>query len=165
MVALSKFISIQEAAQILGMTDVELRRLVEVDKIRAVMLGEGEIAVNEANVRALVPAPKETLPEYQAVKELKGVPIWLSEAERKYGIRESTIWSGVQKGFISRIGMDGNKVLVDESDVAYCKSIYERVSGGQGKRIFNGDGTPFTPKPPRRKPRMTSTAVIALDPA
>jgi excisionase family DNA binding protein len=165
MAALSKFISLQEAAQILGITDVELRRLVEVDKIRAVMLGEGEIAVNEADVRALVPAPKETLPEYQAVKHLKGVPIWLREAERKYGIGSFTLGEWLHKGFINQLGMDGNKVLVDEADVAYCKSIYERIGGGQGKRIFNGDGTPFTPKPPRRKPRMTSAAIIALDPA
>jgi hypothetical protein len=71
MAALSKFISLQEAAQILDMTEVELRRLVEVDKIRAVMLGEGEIAVNEADVMAQLPAPKETLPEYQAVKSLR----------------------------------------------------------------------------------------------
>jgi hypothetical protein len=59
------------------------------------------------------------------------------------------------------LGMDGNKILLDEADVAYCKSIYERMGGGQGKRIFNGDGTPFTPKPPRRKPRMTHASAIA----
>jgi hypothetical protein len=161
MTALSKFISLQEATQILDMTEVELRRLIEVDKIRAVILGEGEIAVNESDVRALVPSPKETLPEYQAVKHLKGVPIWLREAERKYGIGSFTLGEWLHKGFINRLGMDGNKVLVDEADVAYCKSVYERIGGGQGKRIFNGDGTPFTPKPPRRKPRMVTAVAMA----
>jgi hypothetical protein len=161
MAALYKFISLQEAAQILDMTEVELRRLVEVDKIRAVMLGEGEIAVNEADVMAQLPAPKKTLPEYQAVKSLKGIPIWINEAGRKYGIDNKTVWNWVQKGFIAHLGMDGNKILLDEADVAYCKSIYERMGGGQGKRIFNGDGTPFTPKPPRRKPRMTHASAIA----
>ena len=52
----------------------------------------------------------------------------------------------MQKGFVAILGEDGNKYLLDEADVAYCKTIYEKKGGGKGTRIFNSDGTPWKPK-------------------
>jgi hypothetical protein len=51
----------------------------------------------------------------------------------------------VKAGYIKQLGSNGNKVLVDEADVAYCSEIYKK-RGRQGRVLFNEDGTPYKPK-------------------
>jgi excisionase family DNA binding protein len=157
MAALVKFVSLSEAAGRLSLSVKHLRRLIDNGKISAVLV-DGETVVSERDVIKMTPTPKEELPEYKRFKKLKGNPIWLSEAERKYGIAYETILKWANKGIIKKLGMQGNKLLVDEADVAYCKVVYDRIGGSQGKRIFNGDGTPFTPRPSKRKTRQVIVA-------
>jgi hypothetical protein len=122
-----------------------LRALIDKGTIRAGQLSTGEIVVSEQDALAQKPTLKEDLPEYQRHAHLKGVEIWVREAERKYGISTTTILKWVNAGYISRLSDDGYRTFIDEADVAYCAEIYNK-RGGQGKWLFNRDGTPYKPK-------------------
>jgi len=152
MAALIKFVSLSEAAERLSLESKYLLRLINNGKIEAASIN-GETVVSERDIIKMTPTPRDNLVEYQKFEKLKGTPIWLSEAARKYDLSHITILHWTKKGYIAKLGTDGNKTLLNEQDVAYCKFIYDRMGGStKGKRIFNDDGTPFTPLPPRRKP-------------
>ena len=137
------YIPIKDAAKKYGYALAELKRLAQSGKIKAVQLPSGDMVVSESSVKAK--QKKEDLPEYKKFSSLKGNPIWLSEAERKYDISTQTLSRWVKAGYIPKIGLDGNRVLLNEQDVAYCAEIYKK-RGGQGRRIFAEDGTPYKPK-------------------
>lgn len=144
MVALPNLIPITEAARKYEFDEGRLRQLIEAGKIRA-GVAMGEVVVSEEELREQV-TRKEDLPEYKQFDLLKGKPIWVSEAARKYNIPAPTLstWSR-GKNLIKILGIDGNKVMLDEQDVAYCSLIYHQRKG-QGKWLFNADGTPYKPK-------------------
>ncbi len=155
MAALPSFIPLDEAAQRLNKSEDELRQLAEDGKINAAMVDD-RLVVSERDIYRMMPTPKEKLPEYQAVKHLKGEAIGVNEAARKYDLAQPTLRQWMQKGFVAVLGEDGNKYLLDEADVAYCKTIYERQGGGKGTRIFNSDGTPWKPKGRIKKPSTSN---------
>jgi hypothetical protein len=96
-----------------------------------------------------IPHKIEQMPEYKKNAKLKGRGIGIAEAGRKYSIPFPTISRWVKRGFIPVIGKVGKqKLLIDESYIAYCAEVYKNNSG-QGKTIFNSDGTPFIPKTAR----------------
>ncbi len=141
MVTLPRYISLPEAARRLRLDEAQVRALIESGRIKGGTLPDGEMLVTEDSL----PLKKEDLPEYKLFANLRGRPIWISKASRKYGVLQRTISNWVKAGVIKRLGKDGNKVLIDEADVAYCAEIY-RQRGGQGKTLFNSDGTPYKPK-------------------
>ncbi len=69
----------------------------------------------------------------------------MRKAEEKYGVPSPTISSWVKKGYITLLGNEGNKKFLDEQDVAYCAKVYH-ARRGQGKWLFNADGTPYVPR-------------------
>jgi hypothetical protein len=161
---ISKFITLPEAARILGVPETRLRSLVTEGRMKAIEVN-GEFAVSEASVnkqqkpagtdirkakRQPITLPsdsgvlKEDLPEYKKYSHLNGVCIWLAEAGRKYNIPHQTIMRWVQKKFILILGKDSNKLLLNEQDVAYCAEIYRNANGR--KWLFNIDGTPYKPR-------------------
>ena len=148
MVTLPTFLTLPEAARKYGLDEGHLRALVEKGKIRAGVVS-GEMVVSEEEVRSEVIEAKglrkEDLPEYKKHAYLKGEPIWIRKAEEKYGIPNQTLWRWMKAGIINYLGKSGNKVLIDEADVAYCNEIY-RQHGRQGRVLFNADGTPYKPK-------------------
>jgi len=148
MATLPVFIPLSEAARKYGLDEDYLRQMVERGKIRAAMVA-GEMVVSEEEVRGeaieVKALRKEDLQEYQMYAHLKGVAIWIRKAEEKYGIPNQTLWRWMKAGIITYLGKSGNKVLVDEADVAYCNEIYKR-RGKQGRVLFNPDGTPYKPK-------------------
>ena len=154
MAALPTFISTAEAAQQLGVSKARLQRMIEAGTIRAANIGE-ETVVSEASVNKYhkkqqpISQPsglrKEDLAEYRKFKPLRGKVIWVRKAEEKYGVPSPTITSWAKRGYIAVIGQDGNKTLLDEQDVAYCAAIYQ-ANRGQGKWLFNTDGTPYVPR-------------------
>jgi len=150
MVALPTLIPLSEAARKYGLEEARLRELVEKGKIRAGRLpGSDEVLVSEDEVRGEAIQEKglrkEDLPEYKKHADKRGKPIWISKAARDYRIPHPTIVRWVKAGYIRQLGLDGNKVLIDEADVAYCSEIY-RQRGRQGRILFNSDGTPYKPK-------------------
>ncbi|MDT8899427.1 hypothetical protein QYE77_14275 [Thermanaerothrix sp. 4228-RoL] len=150
MVTLPVFLPLSEAARKYGLDEARLRDLVEKGKIRAgIFPGSDEVLVSEDEVRSEAIQEKglrkEDLPEYQKHAEKRGRPIWIREAERVYRVPAETLSTWAKKGYIRIIGKKGNKVLLDEADVAYCSDVYKK-SGKQGRVLFNPDGTPYKPK-------------------
>jgi hypothetical protein len=96
-----------------------------------------------------IPRTVEETSEYKKFSKLKGKGIGIAEAARKYGVPHPTILNWRKRGYIPTLGKEGTqKILIDESYVAYCVEVYKR-NPGQGKTIFNQDGTPFIPKTSR----------------
>jgi hypothetical protein len=161
MAALIKFVTISAAAERLHLAPKYLHRLINNGKIEAVSIN-GETVVSEKDVIKMTPTPRDNLVEYQKFEKLKGTPIWLSEAGRKYKINHVTILQWTRKGYIAKLGKDGNKTLLNEQDIAYCKFIYDQMGGEtKGRRIFNEDGTPFRARPPRRPPSRRKPRKVA----
>ena len=140
--ALDRFIPLSEAAQRMKVSVKKTRSMIASGKIQGGVLPDGEMVVNINSI----PLRKEDLPEYKKYVELSGVKIGVGEAARKYDIPDSTLhrWAVIKK-FITILERDGQKVLLDEQDVAYCAEVYEKHKG-QGKRVFNSDGTPYKSK-------------------
>jgi predicted site-specific integrase-resolvase len=137
---MDNFIPLPEAAKRLHLPDQELHQLIRVGKIRSAMV-VNTIYVAEADVMARI--PREDRPEYKRFSDMDGSPIGIAEAARKYNIPQPTISRWVKKGFIRVLGRHGKqKVLINEIDVAYCAEVY-RLKAGQGRWIFNSDGTPY----------------------
>jgi len=154
---LPQLLPLEEAAAQTGLDVATLRNLVEQGKVMAGTLPSGEIAVavQEGKVVEKVetngtqeqrPRRKEDTPEYQAVAHLKGRPIWISAAARKYGLNHQTLLNWVKRGIVRRLGREKNRVLLDEADVAYCATIYHKRGGKRGQRLFDKDGLPYQPK-------------------
>jgi hypothetical protein len=140
---LEAMVPIEVAAERFGYQVSLLQHWIDVGKIRAVMLNNS-ILVSEAALMADL--PKEERPEFRKFAHLRGKGIGLREAGRKYSINSMTLSEWVKRGYIQKIGMQGaQKMLLDEADVAYASEIYH-TNPGQGKRIFNPDGTPYRTK-------------------
>ena len=136
MAALARFIPLSEAARRLKVSVKETRAMIASGKIQAGVLPDGALVVSENTL----PKTKEEIPEYKKYVHLKGVGMGIAESARKYKIAFSTLQHWVQRGYVARVGRDKNKILINEQDVAYCTEIYRRF-GGQGKHLFNPDGT------------------------
>ena len=161
-----RLLPLPQAARALKLDLQTLQNRVQSGQITAFVTPRGEVmvAVNEdGQPVALAPSEpsqprrKEDTPEYQAVAHLRGTPIWISEASRKYGIPTGTLTRWAQRGLIRRLGKEKNRVLVDEADVAYCVTVYRRRGGKRGRRLFDENGLPYQPKwPPKTKPLPVS---------
>ncbi|HXF85508.1 MAG TPA: hypothetical protein VNK49_08965 [Anaerolineales bacterium] len=142
------FLPLPEAARKYGLSQARLKSLIENGKIRAGVI-EGKMVVSEDEVRNEAIQEKglrkEDLPEYQKHAHLKGQAIWINEAARQYHVLPQTLWKWVKAGYIRQLGKRGNKILIDEADVAYCAEIY-RKNGKPGRILFNPDGTPYKPR-------------------
>ncbi len=91
---------------------------------------------------ANLPTRIEETPEYKKFIKLKGKKIHVAAAARKYDVPHPTISRWVKKGFIPILGKDGpQKLLLDESYVAYCVHVYCQAPGA-GKWAFTKNGLP-----------------------
>lgn len=137
--SLERFITLEQAAQQLRQDAAGIMRLIESGALRAAILPDNAIGVSLFSLRALL--PREELPDYKDFAHLKGEPISISDAARKYGIHTSTLTRWMQRGYIAQLGKDGRRTLLDEADVAYCAKVYLSDSG-QGKWLFDEKGKP-----------------------
>ncbi len=140
-IATPSYIPLSEAARRMRVSLKDARTMLKSGKIEGGKLPNGEMIV----VVASLPMKKEDLPEYKKFAHLASSGIGIAEAARKYAMAFSTIQRWVQVGYISQMSRSGQKILLNEQDVAYCVSIYRKV-GTQGRRLFNSDGTPYKPK-------------------
>ena len=148
MFTLPTFLPLSEAARKYGLDEAHLRQLVEKGKIRAGVVA-GEMVVSEEEVRGEAIQEKglrkEDLPEYQKNAHLRGIGIGINEAAKEFQIPYVTIYQWMSSGVIKKLGRQGQKVLLDKADVAYCAEIY-RKKGVKGRKLFNPDGTPYKSK-------------------
>jgi predicted site-specific integrase-resolvase len=142
---LPTYLPIAEAAHKYGMSVSRLRALINDGTIKAAMV-MNNLVVDEDEVAKTIQR-KEDLPEYKKHAHLKGKEIWVSEAARKYNLLQATVSKWVKAGIIKQIGTKGNKILIDEADVAYCAEIYHSIQAGkQGRTLFDDKGLPYKPK-------------------
>jgi len=134
-----RFITLEKAGQQLRLDQAALQRLIDDGSLRAAIMPDDSLGVSLSSVQSLL--PREELPDYKEFAHLKGEPIGISDAARKYGINIPTITRWKQRGYIAQIGKDGQRILLDEADVAYCAKIYLSDSG-QGKWMFDENGKP-----------------------
>lgn len=84
---------------------------------------------------------------------LQGQAISLSDASRKYNVLPSHLSRWVKSGYIKVLDSDGYRLMIDESEAAYCAKIYQQKlvdHGGnlQGVRLFDNKGNPYEMKYP-----------------
>jgi predicted site-specific integrase-resolvase len=137
---LEHFIKPEQAAELLGIDIDSTFNFIKQGKLRAAVMPDGKIGISQESVNQLL--PKEALPEYKENVDLKGKPISINEAGRKYKLNTSTITRWMQRGLIRRLGTEGRKTLLDEADVAYCSTVYSK-NKGQGKWAFDDSGRPY----------------------
>lgn len=88
-----------------------------------------------------IPMCIEDTPEFSLFKKLKGKGLGIAEAGRKYNVPTQTMMRWKQRGFIKVLFKQGQKILLDEAYAAYCAYVYH-LSPGQGRWVFNKNGTP-----------------------
>jgi excisionase family DNA binding protein len=137
---LELYITPEQAARRLEVNVDSVYQSVDEGKLRAAVMTDGTIGISQQSVNELL--PKEALPEYQENEELRGTPISINEAGRKYKLNTSTLTRWMQRGLIRQLGKDGRKTLLDEADVAYCARVY-KTNSGQGKWAFDQVGRPY----------------------
>ena len=145
--ALDRFITLSEAAQRMRTSVKETRSMIKSGKIKGGLLPDGAMVVSEDTLPKSKNdlQKKEDLREYKKYTNLNGIGIGVNQASKNYGIPYTTLYQWFQKGYIKSVGRDGQKVLLNEQDVAYCADIYRKV-GSQGRRMFNSNGTPYKSK-------------------
>lgn len=124
------YLPIDAAAAAAHMTKGELNHMIESGRIKPAMLATGVLLVKQSEI----PRREET-EDYRAVAHLRGVGIGLRQGAEKYGVNNVTISNWVARGLIRRLSgetMRGQRVMIDEADLAYCAAIYKR-NPGQGK--------------------------------
>ena len=143
--SLNRLVPLTEAAARLHKKASDLFDLDEVGKIKLAMnTTTGEYLMNEVDIQAQL--PREEQPEYKRYAHLKGVGVGIREGARKYKLDPTTISRWAEKGYIISLGSiavrGGQKLLIDEADLAYCAEIYHR-NPGKGKKSFSPDGNPL----------------------
>ena len=143
------FLPLPEAANKLGLSVAELRSRVESGTITAGKLPDGEIVVNitakEDDINARLSAIKREDFEY-----LRGNPITVSEAAKKYGVHRNTVLEWAKQKYITVL-KPGYRMQIDEADVAYCAAIHaERKQTGVrfGAPLLDQSGKPYLLKHP-----------------
>lgn len=143
MAALPQMIPLKSAVKkVRGATIEDLRPLIEKGKIKGVEIN-GEIYVETKTLPKSI-TRKTDVPEYKKLKHLQGIGISLSAASRKYKVPTRTISRWKSRGLIRQVGVEKNRVLIDEQDIAYCAHFYHLLSETQGQWLFDSNGVPRT---------------------
>ena len=150
-VELPRYIPLAEAAERYGISEEVLKEAVESGRIRTATIGE-EVTVAEQDVKELAEGREVIIVHREDFEHLRGNELGIAEAARKYGISHQTLSRWVRRGYIRKLGQKGQKILVDEADVAYAAEVYRRMGGRQGMRIFDREGLPYRPKTRRDSP-------------
>ncbi len=142
---LPQYIPLAEALRRFRISEEALKEAISSGRIRTATIGE-EVAVAEQDVRELAKGQEVVVVRREDFEHLRGNRLGISEAARKYGLRQPTLSHWVRRGIVNVLGRDGNKILVDEADVAYAATVYRLKGGRQGMRIFDKEGRPYQPR-------------------
>ncbi len=131
---IARLITLEEAAQRLGIQPRTLIRYAKAGKIGAKLFLHGDtmlVAMEEKEMNGQKPKRED-------FAHLEGRGISISEAAERYGIPFSTMQRWVAQGWIQilRPGSRGKAYEINEADVAYMAALYHAVPGKRrGKRI------------------------------
>ncbi len=140
-----QYIPLAEALRRFRISEEALKEAISSGRIRTATIGE-EVAVAEQDVRELAKGQEVIVVRREDFEHLRGNKLGIAEAARRYGMSQPTLSRWVRKGYIKKIGQEGQKILVDEADVAYAVTIYRLKGGRQGMRIFDERGRPYVPR-------------------
>ena len=143
--SLPRYIPLAEALRRYKVSEEVLKEAIVSGKIRVAYIDE-EVTVAEQDVRELAKGQEVVVVRREDFEHLRGNKLGIAEAARKYGISQPTLSRWVQKGYVKRVGQSGQKILIDEADVAYATTIYKLKGGRQGMRIFDKEGRPYIPR-------------------
>ncbi len=77
-------------------------------------------------------------------EHLRGQAITVSEATKKYGVPGTTIRGWITAGYVHLIDAGSYPKKIDESDMAYCATIYEvRKQYRSRAPLLKDDGSPY----------------------
>ncbi len=150
-VELPRYIPLAEALRRFRISEEALKEAVESGKIRVAHIGE-EVTVAEQDVRELAKGQEVVVVRREDFEHLRGNKLGIAEAARKYGLQHRTVSNWVRKGIVRKLGQVGQKVLIDEADIAFAAYIYKLKGGRQGMRIFDKDGRPYHPHSRAHRP-------------
>jgi predicted site-specific integrase-resolvase len=133
-------VTIEEAAQRLGLQPRTLIEYARSGKIKAKLFRFGKMNFVEASV-VEPQAGRVMNGGREKYAHLEGQPISAREAERRYGIPAQTILRWAEAGLIRYLpgGREGKAYKLNEADVAYLAEIYkaavEQYGHFRGRRI------------------------------
>ena len=164
---LDHLISLQEAANISGLSEIRLRELINEGKIRAAVLPGGEIGVSRE--LAAITALNERLQTIsrEQFKNLRGKSISATDGAQKYDLHRNTIIKWAKQRYI-QVLTSGYRMEVDEADLAYCVAIHNERKKGYGVQtgapLLDKNGQPYLIKNPklsdyRRRKKEPATPV------
>ena len=130
MVNLPTYITLEEAARRYHVTIDQLTRLIEAGRIKAVRV-EGRVAVAEGDVAVAVQA-------VQADESLRGRPIRVTEAAKKYGVSQSNLTRWADAGYIRVLERGPKRLVLDEADVKRAVEIFRRAREATGSSVRAG---------------------------
>lgn len=137
---MDSYLTISEAARLISSNQQDVDKLVQSGTIRAIM-HNGVALVNQNDVLASLPV--EDRPEFKKYAHLLGTKIMVSDVAEKYGVSHVNVLRWIKRGLIPVLQRGpGRSVFVDEAHAAYCAEVY-RANKGQGRWLFNPDGTPY----------------------
>ena len=156
MAALGNLISLPTAARRLGLSESELRTLIEKGKINLGISPSGEIVVNEnasqvGNVNEQLAAIQR-----ESFEHLRGQRISVTEASEKYGVPRETIIGWLRRYPKAILPLTpstnrGSRMYLDEADVAYCAKIHltrQKAGVYGGTPLLDEQGNPNLLKHP-----------------
>ncbi len=77
-------------------------------------------------------------------EHLRGVPITVSEAAKKYGVPGTTIRGWMAAGYVHFVDANSYPKKIDEGDMAYCATIYSvRKRYRSRAPLLRNDGSPY----------------------
>jgi hypothetical protein len=131
---IARLITLEEAAQRLGIQPRTLIRYAKEGKIGAKLFLHGDtmlVAMEEKEMNGQKPKRED-------FAHLEGRGISIYRAVKSYGVPLSTIQSWIRRGLIRVIGHGPRRAkLLDESDVAYCAALWHSVPAKpRGRRVF-----------------------------
>lgn len=137
---MDSYLTISEAARMASINQQDVDKLVQSGTIRAIM-HNGVALVNQDDVLANLPV--EDRPEFKKHAHLLGTKIMVSDVASKYGVSHVNVLRWIKRGLIPVLQRGpGRAVFVDEAHAAYCAEVY-KDNKGQGRWVFNTDGTPY----------------------
>jgi hypothetical protein len=167
---LERIIPLNLAAKRSGLSEATLRNLVETGKIRAAVLPGGEIGVGEKSARQV--ASYEQINERlrsirrDDFEKLRGKPISISEATRRYGVPGMTLRGWIKRDYVAVLA-NNHPVLIDNGDVAYCVAVWKmRKSLKVRGPLLDDKGYPYQLKHPwlssyRKRKKDNHTSIVA----
>ncbi len=133
---LELYIPIEEAARKYNLPVELLTKLVEAGKIKAVTIGvDGEEMIGVAEKDVIRVAAPHHISREQ-VAHLRGKPIRLNQAVKKYGLNRSSLWKWARQGRINVLRDEEGVLELDEADVAYLALLKKMGAVQQGRAVL-----------------------------